>query len=100
VEKYKANMDLEVIREYMSYNIDKEDDIVKLAKKAADAIGVELKMVVSGGGSDTNILNEKGNKTINLGIGMENVHSKDERIKIDNLNKGVEFLESIIKNVQ
>jgi tripeptide aminopeptidase len=37
------------------------------------------------GGSDANILNSYGIRTVNVGIGMENAHSKEEKIKIDNL---------------
>lgn len=39
----------------------------------------------SGGGSDANIFNSRGLATLNLAVGMENVHSTDERVKIENL---------------
>ena len=38
----------------------------------------------SGGGSDANIFNGLGLTTLNLGVGMENVHSW-EKVKIANL---------------
>jgi tripeptide aminopeptidase len=41
--------------------------------------------VASFGVSDANVLNARGIPTINLGIGAENPHAKDEFIRLDDL---------------
>lgn len=52
-------------------------------------------LVTGGGGSDANIFNQRGLVTLNLGVGMEKVHSTEERVKIANL----ELLLLLILNI-
>ena len=53
----------------------------------------------SGGGSDTNIYNSKGIPSVNLGIGMSKVHTKEEFIKIEDMVGCTKLLLSIIDNI-
>lgn len=50
------------------------------------------------GGSETKYLNFKGIKVINLGIGMEMVHTNNEFKKIEDLVQTVRFVLAIIKH--
>jgi tripeptide aminopeptidase len=68
-----------------------------MAVKAAMDMGLEPKLRPSGGGSDANVLNKKGFPSVDLSIGMENVHTVDEYILIDDLKKTTEYILSIIK---
>ena len=62
-----------------------ENGRTKFIEEVNRVIGVESFFMKSGGGSDANIFNAMGLPTLNLGVGMENVHSREERVKIDNL---------------
>jgi ABC-type dipeptide/oligopeptide/nickel transport system permease component len=49
-------------------------------RAAAPAHGLTVRKVASIGGSDTNVLNQKGLPTVNVGVGMHDIHSVDEWI--------------------
>jgi tripeptide aminopeptidase len=73
--------------EYKGYSIPKDDPLNHMFKKAIKSIGKEPQFVSAGGGSDTNILNERGIRAVNLSIGMSKVHTTDEYImKADLVN--------------
>ena len=54
-------------------------------RAAARAHGVEVTKVASIGGSDTNVFNAKGLPTVNVGVGMHDIHSVDEWIDVRDL---------------
>jgi len=61
--------------------------VVRLAKAAVAAIGLEPRLVTGGGGSDANVLNARGLATVNLDAGMMQVHSADEYVTLDDLER-------------
>ncbi len=73
------------IREYDGYKLLKDDLPVKMAIKALKKVGIKHMLKETGGGSDTNIFNAKGKKTVNLSSGMENCHTNEEYINIKEL---------------
>ncbi|MBI4744666.1 MAG: M20/M25/M40 family metallo-hydrolase [Actinobacteria bacterium] len=92
-----ADVEIEVIRAYDSFSLDINDEVVKIALKAAEVIDFDLKFESTGGGSDTNIFNQNGIPALNLSVGMNNVHSKEENISLDDIGKTAEFLVEIVK---
>ena len=50
-------------------------------------LGLEPQLLASGGGSDANVLNARGLPTVNLTAGMTQVHSPDEHISLDDLER-------------
>ena len=55
------------------------------------AASIEPLVTQGGGGSDANIYNQKGIPSVVLGTGMTKVHTKEETIKVENLNKTAEL---------
>lgn len=96
-QEFKAKAEVKINREYCCYNLSTDCQVVKMAVKAAMDMGLEPKLRPSGGGSDANVLNKKGFPSVDLSIGMENVHTVDEYILIDDLKKTTEYILSIIK---
>ena len=92
-----ASVDVEVRREYNSFRWTAEDPVVKLAVRAARAVGEEPRLVAAGGGSDANIFNACGLPAVLIGVGFERCHSPDERIAIDDLVKCAEFIVELIR---
>ncbi len=70
---------------YKGYSIEKDDPIIKRVRPIFEKLNHNLIFRTTKGGSDANIFNERGLKALNLGIAVENPHSIEERIKIDNL---------------
>jgi tripeptide aminopeptidase len=84
---------------YPGFKRSESDLVVQIAQQAAKAIGREPKLLASGGGSDANVIAGHGIPTINLGIGYEFIHTKNERIAIEELNKASELFVAIAKEV-
>ncbi len=96
-EKYGAQAEVNTKLMYPAFSFKAEDSVIQLAQRAADSMGIPTKLVPSGGGSDANIINGYGIPTINLGIGMEKVHSVEEYIRIDDLVKAADYTVALIQ---
>ncbi|MGM0502321.1 MAG: M20/M25/M40 family metallo-hydrolase [Bacillota bacterium] len=96
-KQFSAEVEIDVQRMYPAFDLTTSDPAVKLAIKAAENLGVESKLEATGGGSDANILNGEGIETVNLGIGMTDVHSTNESIKISDLVGAVNYSVEIVK---
>lgn len=90
-----ASVHLKKIREYDGFNIDIGDYSIRIARKAIKNLGIEPKIIATGGGSDINVFNAKGKSSVNLSSGMERVHSKEEYVKVDQLARLVELILNI-----
>ncbi|WP_027622715.1 M20/M25/M40 family metallo-hydrolase [Acetivibrio clariflavus] len=99
-QKYGGSIDFKSELLYPSFSISEQDDIIKILKEASKKAGVELVLEATGGGSDTNIINSKGIKAVDVSVGMDKVHSVEEQICIDDLVKAAEFLIAIITSVK
>lgn len=86
--------------EYPAFNIEKDSEIVKILEIAATKCGFDFEAIVTGGGSDTNIFNSKGIKSVDISVGMTNVHSVNEQISIKDMLDAVTFLVYIIDSVK
>jgi len=95
-----GNYEFEVDEQYQGFNIDPNDCIISILRPACAMTGVELQLVAIGGGSDTNIVNEKGISAVNIGIGACDIHSTREYIDIESMVKATELIVNIVKCVQ
>ncbi|MDD2494375.1 MAG: M20/M25/M40 family metallo-hydrolase [Tissierellia bacterium] len=82
-EKYKAKLEYEIEECYHSYAIDDNDELVEMVSNICKNLGLEVKKIPSGGGSDANVYNKNGIKAINIGTGMEFPHTLEERLSIN-----------------
>jgi tripeptide aminopeptidase len=95
--KHKAQVKVNMDNVYNSFSLDKDEKVVKIAQRALLNIGIKPKIKLTGGGSDANIFNAMGIKTLIIGVGADRVHTKNERIAVDELYAGAKFLLEIIK---
>jgi tripeptide aminopeptidase len=98
VNKYHGKVDFKIERLYSSYSLEKNNRFMNLISYCANELGIKMQYNISGGGSDANIFNNIGLPCLNLAVGMENVHTSEERVKIDNLVLIAEYLYLILKN--
>jgi len=74
--------------EYKSFKIDSRDPFLQFTESVMKSCRIIPSQVITGGGSDANIFNKRGIKTINLSTGMQKVHSNEEYILLKDLYKG------------
>jgi tripeptide aminopeptidase len=71
--------------EYPGFQIREDDPFVRLVLDEATALGLPAQTVITGGGSDANILANKGLNPLVLGTGMTDVHSTTESLAVADL---------------
>ncbi len=96
---HRAKHQIKRSLEYNGYSIKENQRISQISADALKRIGIKHNFAISGGGSDTNILNGAGVKAINLSCGMQKVHTKNEFILIQDLLNGTGLVLSIIESV-
>ena len=96
-DEFGAEIQIDVDRAYTPINVAEDDEIVVLAKKAFENIGIKATTGSTGGGSDTNILANNGMKAVNLGIGMKKVHTLEEYIAIKDIIDSAKAVVELIK---
>lgn len=96
-KEFGARAEVNTTRMYSAFTIEENDTIVKKVKEACENMGLDSHTAASGGGSDTNIFNEKGIKAINLGIGERKPHTLEEHLYIKDLVNTAGLLVEIIK---
>ena len=74
--------------EYQAFKIDVSDRFLEFTDGVMKSCRITPSRVITGGGSDANIFNKRGIKTINLSTGMQKVHSNEEFILLKDLYKG------------
>ncbi len=99
-EKFGGQFEFDYEVEYPAYNLPTDSGIISIMKSAAADCGIEFEAIVTGGGSDTNIINSKGIEAVDLSIGMTNVHSVKEQISIKDMIDAATYLTAIIQNVK
>jgi tripeptide aminopeptidase len=90
-----AEVEIEVM--YPGYKYSTQDQVVRIATEAVRAVGRTPQCMSSGGGSDANIFNGYGVPTVNLGIGYEHIHTKEEKIPVEELYKAAELFVAIVQ---
>lgn len=89
--------DVKTVIAYPGYSFEAGSKVVEVAREAARKIGRESKLEKSGGGSDANIIAGFGVPTVNLAVGYEEIHTTNERIKVEDLVKVSELIVEIVK---
>ncbi|MDU1847402.1 MAG: tripeptidase T [Niallia nealsonii] len=84
---------------YPGFKFGEGDHVVEVARKAAAKIGRSCELQQSGGGSDANVICGFGIPTVNLAVGYEDIHTTNEKMPIEELNKLAEMVLAIIEEV-
>jgi len=92
----RAEVEVKIM--YPGFSVTEEDKVVQIAMEAVKNIGREPNLGVSGGGSDANIISGFGIPTVNLSVGYEEIHTTNERMPIEELDKLADLLVEIVKS--
>ncbi|TYB30917.1 MAG: M20/M25/M40 family metallo-hydrolase [Candidatus Mcinerneyibacterium aminivorans] len=90
----------EIEDSYRPFTINKNSSFIKNLLIAGKNLNREQMLIKNNGGNDGNIFNEKGIKSVVIGIGMEDVHSKKEKIDYENMKKVVKLIMEYLKVIE
>jgi len=98
-EAAAAGVGVEIKNEsaYVTYELGMDDPVLTVGMAAAERLGLEPLLRVTGGGADANIFNANGFPTTVLGCGMQNIHRHDEYVRISDMVKSTQLVVSIVQ---
>jgi tripeptide aminopeptidase len=92
----ECDVETRVEQSARGYHFAKDALPVRLACAALERAGFTPRFILSGGGADANVFNERGLECLNLANGMENIHTPDEQIAAADLEAMVEVTLALI----
>jgi len=85
-EQFGGDFNLHSHVGFPGFELDTDTEPFKRLNDSLRSLGIAPKALKYHGGSDANVLNNRGMIAIDLGIGAKNPHSTDEYIKVDDLH--------------
>ena len=92
----ECEVETELRKSYNGYRLKREEPVVRLAAQALATCGHEPRYVLSGGGADANVFNDRGRRCLNLANGMTDIHTPDERIAVADLDAMVDVTLALV----
>ncbi|MBI5206907.1 MAG: M20/M25/M40 family metallo-hydrolase [Candidatus Firestonebacteria bacterium] len=86
-KKYKAQYTFNTTITCHGYRFQKGSLLIKKAANSLRNQNLKPHYIFSGGGSDANVFHANNIKVVNIGTGARNIHTTNEEISIENLNK-------------
>jgi len=87
-----AQVSVDVTRAYDGYRLDEDDPLIELVSAAMRSLGLVPRYKVTGGGSDANVFNARGMRTVQISTGMREVHTTNENIAVADMAAAAELL--------
>lgn len=81
-EQYRSRYRVMSDISYPAFELSKDSTIYQTCLQAFQRAGIEPQPIITGGGSDANILSSKGYQCAIISVGMDQVHTVDETINI------------------
>lgn len=78
--------------------MDNDDELVKRVFAACGRLGIPASTEKGGGGSDANVMALHGIKPVVLSTGMTKVHTTEETLKVEELNKCAALVLDLLTN--
>ncbi len=94
--RHGAEVDFQATRSYGPIKLREDEPVVELCRRAARAAGLEPRLVETGGGSDVNIFGMHGITAVNLSVGYKEIHTPNEHIAIDDLERAARLVEALL----
>jgi tripeptide aminopeptidase len=91
-----CEVETKVSKSYKGYRFKHDDQVVRIAHAALERAGYTPSYGLSGGAADANVFNERGLACLNLANGMQDIHTPDERITVDDLEGMVEVTLALV----
>jgi tripeptide aminopeptidase len=91
-----CEVETQVSKSYRGYRFKRDDPVVRIAHAALERSGYTPEYGLSGGAADANVFNERGLACLNLANGMQDIHTPDERIAVEDLEGMVEVTLALV----
>ena len=91
-----CEVETRISKSYRGYRFKRDDTVVRIAHVALERSGYTPSYALSGGAADANIFNERGLACLNLANGMQDIHTPDERIAVEDLEGMVEVTLALV----
>ena len=88
---------IEITHKYDAYHLSEDLPIIQQLAAALRAMGHEPNFQVSGGGSDVNILSQRGLQIANVSVGYREIHSTGEYIAVADLERSAELVTRLLE---
>src|ERR671935_1494936 len=85
-----CEVETELHKSYRGYRFKRDDEVVRIAHAALERNGFTPSYGLSGGAADANVFNERGLQCLNHANGMQDIHTADERIAVEDLERMVD----------
>ncbi|HAV92839.1 TPA: hypothetical protein DCW38_06635 [candidate division WOR-3 bacterium] len=87
-----GNCTVNVGKAYSAMHVKEDEPVLKRATEVYKKAQIPFKILTGGGGSDANIFNEHGIRTVIIGSGMKDVHSVNEYILVEDLYRTAKII--------
>jgi tripeptide aminopeptidase len=91
-----CQVETEVHKSYNGYRFKRDDEAIRIARVGLERAGFEPAFMLSGGGADANVFNERGLACVNLANGMVDIHTPEERISVSDLERMVDVTLALV----
>jgi tripeptide aminopeptidase len=91
-----CEVETKISKSYRGYRFKRDDPVVRIAHAALERSGYTPSYALSGGAADANVFNEHGLACLNLANGMQDIHTPDERISVEDLEGMVEVTLALV----
>jgi len=95
--EHGCDVDVRIEELFRGYQVSTDSFALGLAEEGLRAAGMEPQRVAIGGGSDANVFRREGFDSILLSNGTDAVHTADEMVPAQSLDKMLEVCERILK---
>ena len=92
----ECEVEVQVAGDARGYRFRRDDLPVRLAATALERTGHEPTFILSGGGADANVFNDRGLQCVNLANAMTDIHTPDERIAVSDLEAMVDVTLALV----
>jgi tripeptide aminopeptidase len=91
-----CTVETDVVEQYRGYRFGPDDPAVRIAVEGLRRSGFEPRTATSGGAADANVFNAQGLACVNLANGMAEIHTPDEHIAVDDLERMVDVTLALV----
>ena len=95
--EFGATAEVTIERSYHAFSLDADEPVVRHCAAAMRHLGLTPTLTSTGGGSDCNVFNRHGMKAVDLSIGMTDVHTCMESLRIEDLEMTARLVEALIE---
>ena len=89
--------EFKTVDSYSGYHVEESHDLIKFLQDTGKPLKIDVNIHARFAGSDANIINSFGIAAVNLGVGVEDGHSFQERVSISAMVDMAQWLTAMLK---